>query len=256
MGFTDHDRDLAFDGTTFLARSGLDASEATAELSLAVAGAEVAGALTADGLSPSALEAGLFDGAEVESFLVNWSDTGQRHLLAKATIGEISRRDGAFVAELRSSAHRLNQVQGRLYGRDCDADLGDRRCGIDLAAPGLRATALVATTDGRLTLTAAALAAHPAGRFTAGRLAWTGGANAGRSVEVKRHGPGGTLDLWRPPSEPIAQGDAFAVSAGCDKSFATCRDLFANARNFRGFPHIPGNDRVLAYGRPGGSNGA
>ena len=46
--------------------------------------------------------------------------------------------------------------------------------------------------------------------------------------------------------KPIATGDAFTVTAGCDKRFATCRARFANAENFRGFPHIPGNDFVIA----------
>lgn len=34
---------------------------------------------------------------------------------------------------------------------------------------------------------------------------------------------------------------------GCDRQLATCRDRFANVVNFRGFPHIPGNDFVLRY---------
>ena len=49
----------------------------------------------------------------------------------------------------------------------------------------------------------------------------------------------------------IAAGDTFAVTAGCDKQFATCRAKFANAVNFRGFPHMPGNDFVAAYPRAG-----
>ena len=57
-----------------------------------------------------------------------------------------------------------------------------------------------------------------------------------------------------PMPEPIAVGDAFTVTAGCDKAFSTCHDRFANAVNFRGFPHIPGNDFVISYpvqGEPG-----
>ena len=45
FGFTDHDRDLAFAGTTFEARTGLEAAEASAELGFAVGGGEVSGAL-------------------------------------------------------------------------------------------------------------------------------------------------------------------------------------------------------------------
>ncbi len=49
----------------------------------------------------------------------------------------------------------------------------------------------------------------------------------------------------------IAPGDAFVVITGCDKQLATCRARFANALNFRGFPHMPGPDYVLAVAKPG-----
>jgi uncharacterized phage protein (TIGR02218 family) len=48
-------------------------------------------------------------------------------------------------------------------------------------------------------------------------------------------------------SEVVAVGDAFTVSAGCDKQFSTCRTKFDNALNFRGFPYMPGNDAVVSY---------
>ena len=50
------------------------------------------------------------------------------------------------------------------------------------------------------------------------------------------------LALWLQMPEPLAEGDLFAVTAGCDKRFETCRTKFANAVNFRGFPYLPGND--------------
>jgi uncharacterized phage protein (TIGR02218 family) len=53
------------------------------------------------------------------------------------------------------------------------------------------------------------------------------------------------------PPGAIAAGDAFEVTPGCDKSFATCRDRFANQINFRGFPHLPGNDAILRVARQG-----
>jgi uncharacterized phage protein (TIGR02218 family) len=52
----------------------------------------------------------------------------------------------------------------------------------------------------------------------------------------------------------IASGDAFVVTAGCDKRFATCRQKFANGDNFRGFPHMPGNDFALNVARKGDEN--
>ena len=32
----------------------------------------------------------------------------------------------------------------------------------------------------------------------------------------------------------------------CDQRFETCKSVFANTENFRGFPHLPGNDFVLS----------
>jgi uncharacterized phage protein (TIGR02218 family) len=59
FGFTDHDHDVVFNGTTFAAASGLDAAEATASLGFAVGGGEVAGAFSDDALAEADLAAGL-----------------------------------------------------------------------------------------------------------------------------------------------------------------------------------------------------
>lgn len=255
LGFTDHDRDLTVDGVVCRARTGFEGTQVQAELGLAVTGGEVAGALSSEGLTEADLEAGLYDAAAVETWLVNWTDPGQVLLLGRSTVGEVRRQDSAFSAELRSAAHRLDQVQGRRFGRGCDADLGDGRCRVDLAAAGLHAEAVVLAGDGRLTVTAAL--SMPAGRCAGGRLLFTGGANAGRSVEVKRHTAAdgiAALALWRPMAEPIQPGDPFTVTAGCDKSLATCRDVFGNVANHRGFPHIPGNDQVLGYASSSADN--
>lgn len=37
-----------------------------------------------------------------------------------------------------------------------------------------------------------------------------------------------------------------ALGRTCDQRFETCRDLFANTENFRGFPDMPGNDFILS----------
>jgi len=60
--------------------------------------------------------------------------------------------------------------------------------------------------------------------------------------------------LWQPLRVPVAQGDVFRLIAGCDKRASTCRDKFANLLNFQGFPHIPGDDWMLAVPRSGGNN--
>ena len=163
FGFTDHDRDLAFADTTFVARTGLEAAEATAELGFAVGGGEVSGALVSAGITEDDLAAGLFDDASVETWLVNWADRAERLLLDVASIGEIRRADGAFVAELRGVMHRLDEERGRLYRATCAADLGDAKCGIDLDDAAFTATGAALRTDGALGLATADLSAFAAG---------------------------------------------------------------------------------------------
>lgn len=71
------------------------------------------------------------------------------------------------------------------------------------------------------------------------------------------HDPaGGTvvLTLLEPPERAIANGDAFTIRAGCDKRIETCAAKFVNDANFRGFPHIPGQDAVLRYTIKGGGH--
>jgi uncharacterized phage protein (TIGR02218 family) len=262
LAFTDHDRDLTVSGVTYAAATGLDPSETTSELGFAVGGAEVSGVLSAASLSEAELSAGLWDGASVETWLADWSVPEARILLDIATIGEVRRSETAFVAELRSLMHALDAEQGRLYTTACDADFGDARCGIDRNAPAYRATATVLESDGHLRIRCDGLETFPDGWFTRGHLVWTAGANAGAGVEVKTHRvePDQTvLDLWQATSAAIMPGDAFTLTAGCDKQFATCRDRFANAVNFRGFPHMPGNDwlvRVARQGEPGLDGGS
>jgi uncharacterized phage protein (TIGR02218 family) len=71
---------------------------------------------------------------------------------------------------------------------------------------------------------------------------------------VKRHALAGAeaaIELWHPTAHAIAPGDSFTITAGCDKQRGTCKAKFANALNFRGFPHMPGPDYVLAVAKPG-----
>lgn len=250
LGFTDHDRELAFDGVTYEAGSGFTASEIRDAAGLGVDDLEAGGALSSGRLDEAELAAGLFDGAAVEIWRVNWTDVAQRVLMRKGSLGEVRRGPAAFTAEVRGLAHHLNQENGRLFQYACDAELGDARCGIDAGSPPWRAAGAVVSPAAPWRFTASGLQDHGAGPFVGGLLTWTSGLNAGARFEVKNHAlaedaGAAIVELWRPAPRAIAPGDAFTVAAGCDKRFATCRDRFANAVNFRGFPHMPGNDFVI-----------
>ena len=257
FGFTDHDRDLSVDGTLFEAQAGFEATEMVSTLGLGVDNLDAAGALTSERLSEQALAAGLFDNATVEIFIVNWADTAQILLVRSGNLGEVTRSDHAFKAEIRGLAHVLNQPEGRVFQFPCHADLGDARCGVDLDGPAFHGDGTVAAAIDKRRFTANGLGGFAAGWFERGRLAWTGGANAGRAMEVRAHRTVGgvvTIELWQPMHFAVTGGDAFTVTAGCDKLFATCKAKFDNAVNFRGFPHMPGSDFALSYARAGDVN--
>lgn len=257
LGFTDHDRTLAFDGTAFEPESGFAASEIRSGSDLAVDAQDATGVLTSDRITETDILDGRWDNAAVELWRVNWADTSQRVLLRRGAVGQIRRGRMAFVAEVRSLAHLLGQTVGRTFQAGCDAALGDARCGIDLENAVNRGTGMVTDLLRDRAFLASGLSAFEAGWFTAGTLTWTSGANAGRVTEVLSHGVTdaiATLTLLEAPVRPITEGDSFIARAGCDKRIATCGAKFANVVNFRGFPSIPGQDAVLRYASQDGGH--
>jgi uncharacterized phage protein (TIGR02218 family) len=260
FGFTDHDRTLDFGGTLFEPESGLTASEVRAGSDLAVDAQDAQGVLTSDRITETDILDGRWDNAEVELWRVNWTDTSQRVLMRRGAIGQIRRGRLAFVAEMRSIAHVLGQTVGRMFQATCDAELGDVRCRVNLDAPSFKGTGSVIDILRDRAFTASGLGGFAAGWFAFGTVTWTSGVNAGRRAEVLSHDlvDGiAILTLLEAPVRPIVGSDAFVIRAGCDKRIATCHAKFANVANFRGFPHIPGQDAVLRYAtRDGAHDGA
>ena len=250
LGFTDHDRALAFEDITFEPESGFAASEIRAGSDLAVDAQDAEGVLSSDRITETDILDGRWDNAQVELWRVNWTDTSQRVLLRRGAVGQIRRGRMAFVAEVRSLAHLLGQTVGRTFQAGCDAALGDARCGVDLENAVYKGTGVVTGLLRDRAFRASGLAGFEAGWFAFGTLTWTSGANAGRITEVLAHGLTGSLaalTLLEAPIRALAPGDSFVARAGCDKRIETCAAKFANVVNFRGFPHVPGQDAVLRH---------
>lgn len=248
LGFTDHDRDLSFDGVLFRAGTGLTAKALQQVAGLAVDNAEAAGALSDAGIREEDIRAGRFDGAAVRLWLVDWSDVARRELRFRGTLGEVVQEGAAFRAELRGLTEVLNRPMGRVIQSSCDAVLGDRRCGVDLAAPEWSADlVLEGVREGRILLLPPA--GFEAGWFRRGVVRFLDGAAAGIAGTVKAERVEGgrlCLELWQEPGVMPAAGDRVTVQAGCDRRAETCRGKFGNFANFRGFPHVPGEDWITA----------
>lgn len=250
LGFTDHDRDLSLLGTVFFAASGFSASDGEAENTLSAPTSDVTGGFSSAAITEADLIAGRYDGARIEVFRVNWQAPEQHVLIRVQDIGEVKRQTGQFTAELRSFAAKLSQNQGRTLGRRCDASLGDSRCGVNMTVSGRTASAVVVAMDAADRVTVSGLESFDDDQFRYGKMTVASGTEAGLACEIEtsRAGDTGTvLTLWLPLEVTLATGDTLTVTIGCDKRFATCRDTFANAANFRGFPHMPGSDFAYSY---------
>ncbi|MFN3668403.1 MAG: DUF2163 domain-containing protein [Brevundimonas sp.] len=150
FGFTDHDRDLTIEGVVCRAGSGWTAGAADSAVGLGAGSATAAGGLDDAAITEADVEAGLYDGAAIDLWRVDWARPDLRVRLWQATIRRLRRAGAGFTAELEGPLAKLERVVGRTYGRECDALLGDRRCGVDPEAfPGAVCDKRWATCVGR-----------------------------------------------------------------------------------------------------------
>ena len=180
LRLTEHDGPLEVGGEIFSPGAGLEGAAFTQTAGLAPGSAAARGALSHDAITEEDLEPGLWDGARVDVWRVDWQAPQHRAHVWAGRLSQLRRGALGFEAELVSLKADLERPVGRVYARRCDAVLGDARCGVDVGAfPG----------------------------------------------------------------------------AVCDHRFGTCRDVFGNAENFRGFPHLPGTDFMLAGPAATGNDG-
>ena len=129
-----------------------------------------------------------------------------------------------------------------VYAAACDATLGDARCGVNL--PALQVSGSVTSVTSRRQF-ADSTKAQAADYFGAGVITWTAGLNTGLRMEV-RDFSAASFTLSLPMPFDIAVGDSFTVVPGCRKRRTEdCSAKYSNVINFRGFPDVPLNDKVL-----------
>ncbi|KPF78396.1 hypothetical protein IP88_03860 [alpha proteobacterium AAP81b] len=245
LGFTTHDRPLEIAGLRHLSAPGMAPSAVVRSAGLEVDTMAIEGALSAAAITAADLAAGRYDGAEVTLTLVDWREPAAgSEVLARGSLGAVASSGGAdpgFVATLRGETAALEATAIEIYSPECRAQLGDARCRVALR--GLRERRAVAAIDGR-TVRLDGLDAAAAALFGAGRLRLLDGGDAGLDrLIVGVDGDGLQLDAVL----AAVPGARVEITQGCDKRFATCRDRFANAGNFRGEPHVPGGDLLARF---------
>jgi uncharacterized phage protein (TIGR02218 family) len=250
LGFTDHDQALSVAETACEPASGFTAGSARVEAGTSPARAAVFGALNSQRITDADLDNGLWDRASVKLYRVDWSEPSLFFQTFTGELGAVSRSATGFEAEVSGLSARLNARIGRVFSKRCDAELGDGRCGVDLEAGGFVHTVTVSAVLSASGVELTGAGAEAEGAFKLGQLTWLTGDNAGsrHRVRVDRvTGSTRVVELDPAPAKTPGIADTARLTAGCDKRFETCRDRFANAVNFRGCPHMPGNDLMLRH---------
>lgn len=245
IGLTSHDKDLLWGGLTYRAAPGMRPSALEMRDHLDAATMDMEGAIASDVIMERDLDAGRWDGALMAFYVTDWTAPEVAPvLMAEGVLGAIERRGASFAAELQGVTRALDAPVCPATSPSCRAELGGRDCRINLA-PLTHVRQVVAVDGAVVTLDNAVAAA----RLVYGSLRWMDGANCGTMSPIA--GQTGTiLHLATAPPLPMHLPARVRLTEGCDKQLSTCRSRFANALNFRGEAHLPGNDLLTRY--PGG----
>lgn len=203
-----------------------------------------------EGLLEADIEAGKWDHGSFTLFVTNANALHMGQLIiAKGFFGRFEQHDGLYRVELRGINEALNQIIGKVTEELCDADYGDARCGLNLAARGEVHTGTLTSVTNAYTFRDTSRT-EAAEYFDNARGSFTNGDNNGFPFHV---------DSWNPttkefrlrkamPFLPVA-GNTYTVNRGCKKRKVDCVAR-GNIINFRGTPDVPTQEQFLDAGLP------
>ena len=241
LALTSHDSTVERDGIQYRSDPGVAPAAVTRSLGLEPHSSEVSGALSTAALTDEDLRHGRWDGARVRLSAVDWEleETEPVEMLA-GELGDVAVAGASFTADLTGAASRLNAPVCPSTSPQCRAEFGDKKCRFDLAGLTRRASVL-SNASGQLLLDQPFDA-----NFLFGRLRFLSGPNCGAATVILAVDDR-TIRIRDLPRAPVEAGCMVELRQGCDKRFETCSARFGNAANFRGEPHLPGNDLLTRY---------
>jgi uncharacterized phage protein (TIGR02218 family) len=156
-------------------------------------------------------------------------------ILFSGRISDIDCSRTGVEMKCRSHLELLNiQMPRRLWQSSCTHVFGDAMCLFNRSS--LAATFSAANGSTTTVIQGAPTTATPYAQGTI--IAVTGG-NAGYSRTISSFISGGTVTVKLAFLSSVAVGDQFQLLPGCDRTLATCTNVFNNALHFGGFPYIP-----------------
>lgn len=244
LGFAAHDRDLVVDHVRYHAAPGMLPSAIEIDDGLDPLDMDIAGALSHDLIRSDDLAAGRWDHAAVRIGLIDWQVPGEgAGWFWHGHLGAVSIEGHRFSAELRGLKAQLDQPFVPIASPSCRAEFCGVGCGLSRSAFEHIATVDAISAEG---LAFTGMDEAPASGFVHGSMRWIDGGNAGLHADIVGSTDAG-LQIDGPLLRAPEPGDRALLLQGCDRSLATCAGRFGNALNFRGEPHLPGNDLLTRF---------
>lgn len=287
-GVTETNRDMRYDAgdgvRLYSAAIGFEATDLHTAGDLSVDNAEAKQLMPVYDIpvSEEAIAAGMYDYATFVVYLVNYEDlTPGRHVvLQEGTIGKVSVRDDgmSFVTELLGLSAKLKQEVCTKYTKTCRAIDGTMPigsllpgdqvkrdwCGVDFSGYWKWSTVSDVGLENTLTFRIdpddidGDWAAE--NFFVPGRVLFTSGRNAGRTLEIMASTTDGHITLRHEAGFPIQVGDGVDFRRGCSfiaRDEAKGCKAHAGAEwidHFKGYPDIPTENEAQLM-TPGASVG-
>lgn len=182
---------------------------------------------------------GELDGAALtleRAFMPSWGvTTSGTVVLFSGRVSDIEASRTMLDLKCRSHLELLNiQMPRRLFQPSCNHVFGDAMCAFDRASLAVDFAAAAGSTP--TVIAGAPISATP---FTQGTISGLSGANTGATRTIAAFTLGQSVQVKLAFLAPIAAGDRFRLLPGCDRTLATCTNVFANQDHFGGCPFVP-----------------
>jgi len=189
---------------------------------------------------------GQLDGALLQlerAFMPIYGDTSPGTVVLFAgRISDIDCSRTGIDMKCRSHLELLNiQMPRRLWQPSCNHVFGDAMCQFDRTSLQTSFGCLSRSTETQILST---VNPTPAGLYVQGTITGLNGANAGDSRTISGMS-NGTVSVKLVFLSSPAVGDQFQLLPGCDRSLATCTNVFNNPVHFGGVPFVPTQETAV-----------
>jgi len=193
------------------------------------------------------LHNGLFDGASMllsRAYMTSPGDTSALGAIALfgGVVGSIAITGSKITLTCKGKNNLLDQYAPRnVYQIGCSHNFCDANCTLDAASftagytVGSGASAIFIPWNGT--------APSNSALYANGQITFTSGACSGQTRTIMNGNSSG-LNLAYPLYEVPSTGDSFEAIQGCDKTLATCQNVYDNLQHRRAYDFVPPPDTM------------